>query len=240
MRFMDRLNLFIRSLSIQASWNFPRMQGLGFFFSLLPWLRKAAGSGFREACYRHLGYFNTNPYMSPYILGVVARLEEEGKGEESVRARNNLMGPLGAMGDGFYWATLLPVVILVSLAFSFFIAVLAPVFFLIVYNCVHLRNRWAYLERGYRNAHEPLKGAAGLNGQKLSKIFEHLAAPAMGLILGMVAFGTQTPGTAMLLFGLAFCLFRRQWKMPAVFAILVIVAVLLGLLGLEMSIPWSE
>ena len=30
-----RLNQFVRSLSLQASWNFPRMQGLGFFFALL-------------------------------------------------------------------------------------------------------------------------------------------------------------------------------------------------------------
>ena len=36
--FSDHLNQFLRSLSIQGSWNFPRMQGLGFFYSLLPWL----------------------------------------------------------------------------------------------------------------------------------------------------------------------------------------------------------
>ena len=88
------------------------MQGLGFFYALLPWLRKVSGDGFKDACHRHLGYFNTNPYMSPYVLGVVSKLEEEGKGEESVKVRNSLMGPLGAMGDSYYWATLLPVTVL--------------------------------------------------------------------------------------------------------------------------------
>lgn len=215
------------------------MQGLGFFFSLLPWLKKVTGSGFKEACHRHLGYFNTNPYMSPYVLGVVARLEEEGDGEESVKARNNLMGPLGAMGDSYYWATLLPVAILLSLAFSFLHTALAPIFFLLFYNSVHLRNRWSYLGRGYLNAHAPLKEAAELNGHVLSKIFERLAAPLMGLVLGLAAFGTRTPGTAMLMFGIAFFLFRRNMKLPTIFAILAVLAILLGLLGLDMRVPWS-
>jgi mannose/fructose/N-acetylgalactosamine-specific phosphotransferase system component IID len=237
--FYDRLNQFLRSLSIQGSWNFPRMQGLGFFYSLLPWLSKASGEGFKEACHRHLGYFNTNPYMSPYILGVVSRLEEEGRGEESVKARNSLMGPLGAIGDGYYWAALLPVTVLLGIALSFFWIAAAPVLFLLLYNVVHLRNRWVYLNCGYLNAHSPLEGAAEINGKTLSRNMERLVTPLLGFILGLAAFGTRTPGTALLVFAIALLMFRRQFRTPAIFALLVTLGTLLGFLGTDMRIPWS-
>ena len=237
--FRYRLNLFIRSLSIQGSWNFPRMQGLGFFYALVPWLRNVSGDGFKDACHRHLGYFNTNPYMSLYVLGVVSRLEEEGLGEESVKARNSLMGPLGAMGDGYYWATLLPFAVLLSLSLSFFWMAAAPVMFLLIYNTVHLRNRWVYLNRGYMNAHSPLEGASDLNGKQLSRNMERMVTPLLGFILGLTAFGTGTPGTSFILFGLAFVMFRRQWRMPVIIALLLTLGTLLGFLGTNMRIPWS-
>jgi len=236
--FHDRLIQFIRSLSIQGSWNFPRMQGLGFFYSLFPWLAKVSGRHSREAYHRHLGYFNTNPYMSSYILGVVSRLEEEGRGDESVKARNNLMGPLGAMGDNYYWAKLLPFSVLVSLALSFFWASAAPLLFLFIYNAVHLTTRWGYLSSGYRNAHSPQEGAARLNGRGLQRNMERLTTPLLGFVLGVAVFGTQTPGTSLLVFGAAFMMFRRQWKTPAIFGVLVVLAIFLGFLGPNMRIPW--
>jgi len=215
------------------------MQGLGFFYSLVPWLARVSGDGFREACYRHLGYFNTNPYMSPYVLGVVSRLEEEGKGEESVKARNDLMGPLGAMGDGFYWATLLPVTLLLSLSVSFFSMAAAPVFFLLAFNAIHLRNRWVYLNRGYLNAGSPQEGASELNGKVLPRKMERMITPLLGFALGLGAFGTGTPGTAFLFFGAAFLVFRRRWRDPEIFAFLIVLGTVMGFLGPGMRIPWS-
>jgi len=235
----DRFGLFVRSLSIQGSWNFPRMQGLGFLYSLLPWFKKVSGGDFKEVCHRHLGYFNTNPYMSPYVLGVVARLEQEGKGGESIKARKSRMGPLGAMGDGYYWATLLPVTVMISVTISFFWAAAAPVVFLLIYNTIHLKNRWTYLNSGYLNAHAPLEGATELNGKVFPRFVERLTTPLLGMVLGLAAFGTGTPGTSLLVFAIAFLLFRRQWRTPAVFALLVILGTLLGILGAEMRIPWS-
>jgi mannose/fructose/N-acetylgalactosamine-specific phosphotransferase system component IID len=170
---------------------------------------------------------------------VVSRLEEEGKGDQSVKARNSLMGPLGAMGDGYYWANLLPVTVLISLTVSFYWTAAAPVIFLLVYNTVHLKNRWAYLNSGYLNAHSPLEGATELNGRAFHRNMERIATPLLGLTLGLAAFGTRTPGTALLIFGIAFLMFRRQFRTPAILALLVILATLLGFLGANMRIPWS-
>lgn len=238
-KLKDRFSIFIRSLSLQGSWNFPRMQGLGFFYCLVPWLSKVSGDGFKDACHRHLGYFNTNPYMASYVLGAVSRLEEEGLGQDSVRVRNNLMGPLGAMGDGYYWATLLPVAILLALAVSMFSIIAAPVVFLLVFNSVQLRNRWIYLIKGYHSAHSALQGAASLNNKTFSRSFDRLSMPMMGFILGLSVFRTGTPGTALLVFLCAVFLFRRRWKTPAVFALLAGLGIILGFLGTEMGLPWS-
>lgn len=231
--------MFFRSLSIQGSWNFPRMQGLGFFYCLLPWLEKVSDKDFRDACQRNLGYFNTNPCMALYILGVVSRLEEEGRGEESIKARNDLMGPLGALGDGYYWATLLPVTVLISILISFFWMSAAPVVLLLLYNTESLKNRWKYLNQGYRNAHSPLEGAGDLNGRYLPKYLDRMVSPLLGMILGLAAFGTYTPGTALLIFVAAFLMFRRLWNTPAIFTVLVILGTILGFLGPDMRIPWS-
>jgi mannose/fructose/N-acetylgalactosamine-specific phosphotransferase system component IID len=177
--------------------------------------------------------------MSPYILGVVSRLEEEGRAEESVKARNDLMGPLGAMGDGYYWATLLPVTVLASILISFFWMTAAPFVFLLLYNTEHLKNRWKYLNLGYLNAHSPLEGASGLNGGFLPKALERMLLPLLGVVLGLAAFATYTPGIALLIFAAAFLMFRRRWKTPAIFALLAVLGTILGFLGPNMRIPWS-
>jgi hypothetical protein len=66
-----------------------------------------------------------------------------------------------------------------------------------------------------------------------------MATPLLGFILGMAAFGTGTPGTSFVLFGIAFAMFRRQWRTPAIFAFLVTLGTVLGFLGTNMRIPWS-
>ncbi len=238
MDLSDRIRLFLRSLSLQGSWNFPRMQGLGFYFSLVPWLRKVSGEGFKEACHRHLDYFNTNPYLSAYVLGAVARLEEEREGETAVEVRNSLMGPLGAVGDGFYWATWLPWVVLLSLAVSLFRVAWAPVILVLLYNTVHLWKRWTYLGMGYSQARSALDGVSRVNGRAWTRVLEPTMTPLLGFILGLSVFGTGTPATALLFFGTAFLLFRRHWRTSGILCLLGGLGVLLGYLGVDMGLPW--
>jgi hypothetical protein len=126
-----------------------------------------------------------------------------------------------------------------SLVLSFFNMFAAPVFFLLVYNTVHLRNRWVYLAKGYSYAHSPLEGAAQVSYKALSRNLERLISPLLGLVLGIAVFGTDTPGTALLFFAAAFLMYRRLWRAPAIFAGLVILGTLLGYLGPDMRIPWS-
>ena len=235
----DRLRLLLRSFAIQGSWNFPQMQGLGFLYALAPWLRKVNDAETKRGFRRHLGYFNTNPYMVTYVLGVVARLEEEGRGEESVQMRTNLMGPLGAIGDGLYWASFRPLCLLSALVLATVRVEVAPVFFLVAYNAVHIADRWSYLNFGYEKAHEAIEGALSLKDRSLGRISRKLITPLAGFLLGFTVFRTGTPGTALLIFAIAFALFRRKWRTPAVLVVMLFVAIVLGYLGIRTGVPWS-
>ena len=60
------LRIFLRSFLVQASWNFERLQNLGFFYLLSPGLRSIYGDSLpSDVCERHSAYFNTHPYFSP-------------------------------------------------------------------------------------------------------------------------------------------------------------------------------
>ncbi len=65
-------------MMIQAGWNFERMQNIGFAFALCPALKKiwTTPQTLKQALKRHMAPFNTQPYMSSFVLGLAWRLEE--------------------------------------------------------------------------------------------------------------------------------------------------------------------
>lgn len=148
--------VLLRSFLLQGSWNFERMQGLGWCYALFPALREhyKGDEELRRAVIRHLGYFNTQPYMASFVLGAVARLEEEvaaGRmsGAEIEELKKGLMGPLGALGDSFFWAGIRPAASVVSVVLFLAGMLWAPLIFLVLFNVPHLWFRWAALKDGY-------------------------------------------------------------------------------------------
>jgi len=238
MSFPDRLTIFIRSLAVQGAWNFPRMQGLGFLYVLTPWLRKVSGDRFQETCRRHLGYFNTHPFLVSYIAGVVARLEQEGRGEESVRARDSLMGPLGALGDGVFWARVRPAAVLLAVTVSFYWPWAAAPVLLFAFNAIHLPERWYGIAAGFRRNNNPLGGVSVGRKKIISTFSGKLIMPACGFILGAFVFRSGTPVPALVLFSLGVLLFRSKFKTLSVLGYLLAAALLFGVLGVRMRLPW--
>jgi len=110
MRTSCPIRVFLRSLLIHSSFNFWRMQNLGFAYAMLPLIRRKGlnrkdVSGFLV---RHLEGFNTHPYLSGPVIGSIARLEETTEGGQAgpicSEVKNTLMGPYAAIGDTFFWA----------------------------------------------------------------------------------------------------------------------------------------
>jgi PTS system mannose-specific IID component len=111
-----KLQIYIRSLALQASWNGQRMQNLGLLVTLLPWLRTQTRdiNTDRVFCRRYYEYFNTNPYMANLIIGGLVRLEQEGAltgQDHSALARtfrDSLCRAFASLGDQLFWLGLRP------------------------------------------------------------------------------------------------------------------------------------
>jgi PTS system mannose-specific IID component len=107
-----------------------------------------------------------------------------------------LMGPLAAVGDGFFWLSLKPAVGALSAALVPFIGLWAPVVFVVVYNLVHLTLRarlyWVGLSRGDRLVEEVARSNLPARGARLRSF---AAASSGGLAAWLaLAFGAQEGG----------------------------------------------
>jgi PTS system mannose-specific IID component len=89
-------------ITLQWSWNYERMQALGYCWSMLPVINKVYKN--REeriaAIKRHLAFYNTNPQVgSPPIFGATVALEAQRQPELVDSLKVGLMGPMAAIGD---------------------------------------------------------------------------------------------------------------------------------------------
>lgn len=160
MKSSQLFSIFLRSLLIQASLNFWRMQNLGFTYALIP-LVKSLGDDQRRKqrlLSRHMQYFNSHPYMTSPILGSVVQIEEAnlkndtktGNSEEALTLKNTLSGPYAAIGDSFFWGAYRPLSAFVGVFFAVEECLAAPLLTFVIYNTVHLWIRWKGFFEGYR------------------------------------------------------------------------------------------
>src|SRR5450756_2352347 len=99
----DLVNAMWRhNLTLQLSWNYERMQALGFAWSIAPILKKVfpKKDEYFAALKRHMVFYNTNPAIgSPTIFGADCALEEKRQPEVGDSLKVSLMGPFAGIGD---------------------------------------------------------------------------------------------------------------------------------------------
>lgn len=149
------LRMYLRSFLLQASWNFEKLQNLGFFYLILPGLHSIYGDDIpADVCQKHVGYFNTHPYLAPLVAGTILRLEaQQLAGEEPAidaeTYKTMAMAPFAAMGDALFWGGVRPLAALVGLLIASQGSLWAPVVFLALFNLPHLLFRGSGLILGY-------------------------------------------------------------------------------------------
>lgn len=154
----DLFKVFLRSFFIQSLWNFERMQNVGFLHTIIPALKKIYPDKekYKESLLRHLGFFNTQPYIANFIVGVTLAKEEEHASEGGVSAqqisvlKKNLSGPLAALADTIFWAGTRPLFALLGTILSLSRGIWGAVTFLLLYNLVHIPTRLLGVIWGYR------------------------------------------------------------------------------------------
>jgi mannose/fructose/N-acetylgalactosamine-specific phosphotransferase system component IID len=147
---------FLRLFTVQGSWNYERMLGVGMGLAEEPLLRELRrgpdnGAAYRAAVVRGAQFFNAHPYLCGLAVGATARAECEGAPPEQIeRLRSTLIGPLGSLGDRLVWAGWLPLLSAAAIAAIALGAGLgAIVGFLLIYNLGHVALRWWALRAGW-------------------------------------------------------------------------------------------
>lgn len=190
----DLVSSFWRSGFLQGSWNYERVQNIGFCFQMIPAIKRLYKGNQDEqakALKRHLTFMQTTPVMSSLIGGVMMAMEQEranGKGIEDSTIQSlkvALMGPLAGVGDPIYWATIRPILgaFAASLALSG-MGVTGPIVFFVAWNIIRLASRWYFQKLGYKQG---LTVMDDLSGNLLQKFT--LGAS----ILGMFIMGALVP-----------------------------------------------
>ncbi len=183
--------VWFRLLLLQASWNFERLQGLGFFYALLPALKKLyRREQLEQFGKEHMAYFNTHPYLAPSVAGAVLKLEEERQkgGEEQVAAsdfKEMVAAPYAAIGDALFWGGLRPLAAGVALFLAAKGILWAPLVFLLLFNLVPCWFRTVGFVRGYRQG---IRSVEFLQRRRLPDWAIHTKETAVVVLGGLSAF----------------------------------------------------
>ena len=165
----DRKKVWWRSQFLQGSWNYERMQNLGWAYSLIPAIKKLYTTKEDQAAAleRHLAFFNTHPYVAAPIMGVTLALEEErANGVEIDDAaiqgvKIGMMGPLAGIGDPVFWFTVRPILGALGASLAASGNLVGPLLFFFGWNAIRMAFLWYTQEFGYKAGSEITKDMSG-------------------------------------------------------------------------------
>ncbi|MBL1228670.1 PTS system mannose/fructose/sorbose family transporter subunit IID [Enterococcus sp. BWB1-3] len=143
-----------RSLFLQASFNYERMQAGGWLYSILPGLKKIHGDekdDLSASMSHNLEFFNTHPFLVTFVMGIVLSLEQNKADIPTIRAvRVAAMGPLGGIGDALFWFTLVPITAGITSNMAIDGNIAAPFVFLLVFNVAQFALRYFLMNWSYK------------------------------------------------------------------------------------------
>ena len=100
----DFVGVFWRSFTLLGSFNYERMEGLGFLYAVMPVLRKiykGDDEALKAAMHRHIAAFNMTVAPSPFVMGTTIAMEEIANGtlgyvkedfDEAIKDTNTRIG----------------------------------------------------------------------------------------------------------------------------------------------------
>ena len=173
----DRQKVWWRSTFLQGSWNYERMQNLGWAYSLIPAIKKLYTKKEDQAAAleRHLEFFNTHPYVAAPIIGVTLALEEEKANGAAIDdaaiqgVKIGMMGPLAGIGDPVFWFTVRPILGALGASLALTGNIIGPLIFFLAWNAIRMAFLWYTQELGYKAGSEITKDMSGGILQDITK-----------------------------------------------------------------------
>ena len=171
-----------RSLFLQASFNYERMQACGWLYGILPGLQEIHKNkeDLSTSMTHNLEFFNTHPFLVTFVMGIVLSLEQKKTDVQTIRAlRVAAMGPLGGIGDAIFWFTLTPIAAGIGANLALQGSILGPIIFLRLFNVVQFALRYWLMHWSYK---------VGMDGiQAMTKFAKQFTRSAT--ILGLIVVG---------------------------------------------------
>ncbi|MFI3087121.1 PTS system mannose/fructose/sorbose family transporter subunit IID [Streptococcus sp. 2022WUSS037] len=173
----DRKKVWWRSTFLQGSWNYERMQNLGWAYAMIPAIKKLYTKKEDQAAAleRHLEFFNTHPYVASPILGVTLALEEERANGAAIDdtaiqgVKIGMMGPLAGIGDPVFWFTVRPILGALGASLAMSGNIMGPIIFFFGWNAIRMAFLWYTQEFGYKAGSEITKDMSGGILQDITK-----------------------------------------------------------------------
>lgn len=185
--------VFFGAISMEHTWNYERMMNDGYLYAMLPALKKIYPDpeDFKEACKRHLEFFNTTPHVITLPLGISVAMEEkraqdmENFDTASIsNVKTAIMGPLAGIGDSFFWGTLRILATGVGTSLALQGNILGPILFLLIFNVPAFVMRYLLVFAGYKF------GSDFITSAEESGVMDLISKAAS--ILGLTVAGAMT------------------------------------------------
>ena len=193
-RKIDLFKVLLRSFYIQSTWNAERLLGLGFCFSIIPIARRLFSdkNNLIDFLKRHLEFFNSHPYMATFALGATASIEEQAilKNWDNKRPisvfKSRIVGPLGALGDTFFWQLIRPVLGLLAVVLLYYVGIWGTLVYFTLYNILHLGIRIRGLYESYSKGFDIVRVLSFRGTQKYFDLINYISASLMGIELVLI------------------------------------------------------
>ncbi|WP_366180558.1 PTS system mannose/fructose/sorbose family transporter subunit IID [Actinomyces timonensis] len=188
----DLRSMYWRSTTLLGSFNFERMQAMGFCFTLMPAIKKVyKGDKAAQAAAleRHLEFYNTHPWVSSVVFGITAAMEEQrAKGEPIgddtiTNVKIGLMGPLAGVGDPIFWGTARPVLAALGASLALDGSIVGPLLFFLGINVLRVATRWYGLKLGYERGTAMVTEVGGGQLKKITQMAAVMGLFVMGALV---------------------------------------------------------
>jgi PTS system mannose-specific IID component len=182
-----------------STYNWERLQGLGFAHSMAPIIRKLykTKEDVSLALKRHLVFFNTEPDFGGIIHGTIIAMEEDRAAgadisdEDINRVKTTLMGPLAGIGDSIIQGIIVPVFLIIGIGIatggkmgSSEGNIFGPIFYLITFAAFLWSFTWWIYYLGYRRGQPAALEI--LSSKQLNQVIE--GVPVVGnILMGLLA-----------------------------------------------------
>ena len=187
----DLYRMYARSTFLLGSFNFERMQSMGFCVTMMPAIKRLYDTKEERAAAlkRHLEFFNTQPWIGSAIMGVTAAMEEQRANGAAIDdgaisgVKVGLMGPLAGVGDPIFWGTARPVLGALGASLAVTGNWMGPLIYFLGINIIRILTRWYGLKWGYERGTAMVTEVGGGQLKRITQIAAITGLFVMGALV---------------------------------------------------------